>query len=496
MEFLSRYKSFPRASSLTFRPSNQTMKNSVKRVFLSSKIICLEPLKNLNLTNEKDPISDINIPDSYIKKMVSQKSLIDLNVFSLEIPKLPNVYSSNFNDIFEQKLIICNQLCNFNDQQINIEMKSDCLTEILDFVSSSDFKYINDTSLKKLIDMVFLNIFRYQQTLQSQFLYIDEPIIILENNWFHLLKIYQILLIILTNFPKNNQLNYNFFLKIISRFEAYDLNERSELVKISLKWISINNPILTGFYSNIMEYLNNFESPQKISPILTVLYEVYNKNIKNYINNYLNFILPLLNSPHLNQFYSQYLLIINLFTPTTNLKQNDIIIKTIKNIIQHFPSSHTIKQVLFLELILNILSRASENDILISMKIIYPLFLKCLFSFNSKLVEISSKLFFKIELNHWFYQNANKIYPELQLKLNFTKPSHWSNIGLENHKKVIESLKKINSTIYRETFIKKNIIINSDKFKNWVLISREAKKNNKTFHLAEKLSELQKIFSI
>lgn len=458
-------------------------------------------------SNNKDPAVDVEVP-----KVISISANREYLVGEIEVPSLPPLPAFNdpsFDNIFKEKIKLCNILFDFDHPNVQLEGKKakvNALIEINKILAMvSNNSSITEKQKDAIYDMITKNLFHQDPFISNEkicFSTLKQSIV--EPSWEHMCHVYQALIQFLITFPERCKISLA--KKLIRLMNIPDNNERENLVTLLKNYAETHPEQLENLYELLKSALVNvgtdIYTPYCVEPVLTFLKMMVRKD---YIYQIIyTHLLPLYRHEKLYLYSSK---LSNLITSIISNKPVDQI-NYLKYLLNHFPLQCGQKQLLFVYAInslFNIIGKRELNQV--STKIIL-FFASAFRSPNSKLVESSLKIFLKPVMTSILFSNAAFAMDNLLEPLKWTSTYHWdksikilssrayttlSNIKYEvqSNSSSKTSRDPINEISLKNSPKETKKLDNSDLVSKWALIARSAAKKYNSIDLTNSLLEIQ-----
>ena len=555
-----RYQREASALSL-YRPSgcHQKVLRLMKEKCLSPSVKVQSFIKNLQLETSQlaknsivsSPTSDINIPGS---EMDYDQS--DTGFVIESIPDLPEVFSSKFRPIFVRKVKLCRQRCNFNKfhniqnnnnnnvsfefQSINsapsklgtpskrstssqpalktftasqkniltkdeaaINCKTAALTDILQIFSGSTppTTSMDDDLIFMLVDMLRVNIIRKLPSIEKRNLFFDDLPPLSDPAWPHLSIVYQILNRLVLCIPCSDYFGLDFLKSFIPIFDTADPNERAQIIQIFNNVLNNNfklaMPILCEFEKVLMDYINSENMvPFRVSTILPIIHQILDTSPMQtplYNRVFVNSIIPLLTDRYMMTFNHQLHKIIFYFIDdNSNLAK-----RVVEQIVKKWPCNQSAKQIFYINLLNESLSKMSYREIQKSIRPAFLLIRNGIMSLHEKVALSALSVYSKIEMDRIIADNAKVILPIIIPSLIKAVSSHWSQQVRQSAKLTLNILSKYDKKLTNEYLAHNNLIEamhTKNSNKSWMSVIQSAQNNHESYDATSKIKEVSETF--
>lgn len=382
------------------------------------------------------------------------KELVGKNAFTA-LGKVKDAGFDEIEDLLHQKLMLCCKIYDFNVDgdiatQQEKEAKRQTLLELVEHLSSNSKHVYGDRLMQDAVDMISANIFRGLIIKERSPLDIidpeeDEPY--QDNAWPHLEVVYEFVLRLVGNKEidvkvAGKYINAKFMAKLCDMFDSDDPRER-EVVKTILqriytRFISLRTAIrrvismsyYKAAYENEMQngiaeqleimsnIINGFKVPLKAEHV-----EVLSKVL-----------IPLHKVRSLPVFHENLTQCCKQFCE----KDSQLIPMLLRSILQIWPNSLSVKQVLFLDEVEEILAITKSAEFQKVQKELIRRLALCIVSPQSQVAERVLALWKNDTIVKLFFNNRQGVFPTVIRSLNKIQKTHWHGTVKE---KTTETLK-------------------------------------------------------
>ncbi|OHS96162.1 phosphoprotein phosphatase [Tritrichomonas foetus] len=365
-----------------------------------------------------------------------------------ELPPLNSVNEDKFNDLFRQKLQQCRIICNFADAMADLKSKSikiNYLQEILDHISQPRFfKLIEAETFKVFFAMVKSNIIRaippIPELAKVPMIGDDINDTLYESAWPHLELIYQTFQRFLESSLMDpsqftQYIDPSFIHQFLMLFNTSDQRERDALKtvlhRLYLKFVQQRPLIRQAIQHIFFTYMYETRYFCGITELLEIMMSIINgyavplkQEHKDFL---IKILLPLHTSYYLHIFHS------NLFFCVTQYitKDNSLVTVVIKTLLNLWPVSCSLKELIFITQIGKILDSMSEEQFIDLMIPLFNKIGKCITSNNFQVSEAGMLLWKNDRFVQLTTAHADKIFPIICPYLYLTGTNHW-NTAIKN----------------------------------------------------------------
>jgi len=426
------------------------------------------------------------------------------------IPKLKDVgvgFNKDSIDIFAEKLRNCCTLCDFTDNEADIQAKSNKTSELNDIllvVSNKDNVQLIPIGVIDILFSFFLsNLKREIPIVPAKYLCSEEEPSIIENNWPHLSIVYSILEKYQAASPKDEHFDRNFLDMMRKLLGAIDFNER-KMVLVFFQQYFLSYPhnvldLFQFFSATLSMYLSGAIYPFSVFPILVF----FNTNVQRlpslkelFFPVFFKHVVPLLFSKHILTFQESLTSII-LFMISYD---NRISTQILKDMFRKWPFASPAKQLIFLTLSGKILENISLQEFDVVAIPLAKVLSKCAKSDHNKIVEQSFIIWTNVKVVPLLLDKARVIMPIVLPSLMYTIKYHWNPEIQSSAMNAIKAIHNIDHFVFDD--VTKKIQRNASKQntkhiqtqKGWATIARTAATKDKEVNLARTLTDLQQRF--
>lgn len=446
------------------------------------------------------PIADIRFPQTSLLKMDVFRNL-DPVQFD-DIPALPNVESSSFQQIFEQKVDACCKICPFADEiaeKESIERKTTYLSELyrLFLGAIPQSTKLTDKNFERLYQMVMRNIVRRLPTIDPLALENYDVSPFTEPSWPHISIAYSILLKILLEFPNAPFFDFKTLANILVVAGTADGRERQQIILFITKYVAnfqqFIDPLVRQFANIIENYLDSTPNPYMILTILTAFVQIIKDlgeippSFKRFYRFYVVRLLSDINLP----FYDQVMVsLVDLYLEDDS--RNSICI--VHQILRHWPYTKLAKQSTFLYLLMKCFPRMPNKEIQPVITRILHIIADSTDSECYRVAEAAFQMWTTHGFDRIINENLKLINQVFASHVYNARENHWSPTVRNNANFVLSILlkkdPKFGSNLNNETGIDD---ADCKKLRYWVYIAREAAKIDQSIDLSKKLTEITNV---
>ena len=314
-------------------------------------------------TTVSTPRADVTMPKVERKRRGSNSARSLPTKKMPNLPKLKDVSVTQRQEVFRQKLVLCETRFDFNnpmteEQRAAAEVKRNTLNELVEFVSSpTSQKFFTESMLPRVISMVEANVFRALPPADDDY-NPEEDAPLFEPAWPHLCIVYEFLLRFImspdvTAKAAKKYVSHNFCARLVDLFDTEDHRERDYLKnilhRIYGKFMShrsfIRRTISNVFYCFVYEEQRH----NGIGELLEILGSIINGFALPLKKEHLKFmekaLLPLHKPRCLSLYHRQLCYCVTQYIE----KDMDTAIIILKKILAYWPWPSSMKQILMLD---------------------------------------------------------------------------------------------------------------------------------------------------
>lgn len=498
-----------------------------------------------------EPVADENIPIDFFQNISGMKSshtfsLIDfhsnIDPKLLELPPLPKMKSSTFSEVFDQKIELCNYICDFYnpdlDKKAKVEKKN-ALEEIYNIISKQELVYKFQTDqITQVLTMCKNNIIRNLPVLNYHQIFSEDLPPVSDPSWPHLNLVYQILLYSLQYFDEHPMFTFQFILDLLPMMQSPDPTERQLIDKFIIQYLKCREGKSTKSFNSILlqelsRLLNNhIESntpPFIVGPILQIYNHIFQctRQDANTTSKVYNQILRLLSDYHLSTYEDQFYSIIDFFSDESSA----FALMLAKALVLHWPKTCAEKEASFVNMLMDVMPKISSRNLSPLITRIFSILAECVSSSSLKVAEQTFKIWISQRVEPILNEHSKKIVYLSFEKVLLASRNHWSKTVRSNLQTVLQTMQKISPRSFdglpensktatpgspfqfsrvpkiglnllqtqQNEFMKKLKDMEQAKKKvgvsNWAEIARMAAKRDKKINLGKKLSEITMLFN-
>lgn len=423
-------------------------------------------------------------------------------------PPLPPVKDPQFGRILEQKLEICKNVYDFNDNgptAADRDIKSRSLCEIVQFFENpNEVKKLNEDLQVKIFKMIKKNIFDQDLIFPDPLISQSYVNVVIETGWHHLFYCYQILNRFAQLFPESPLLNMKLIKKIFHLIDIPDNNERLQLLSFLRTYYDFHNaerPILLQMtYDHLIEYQNKMLPPYCVPPLLVFSSHMFTRLNRTFTPEILklirNAVFPLIKSPHIYLF-GQHLqqLLTSLFT-SDPLIANEFY----DYLLTHWQSDNTLIMSAHIELLIYVCQKMTPEQMMNVSKRTFIILTICLLSTHLRIINATLFLWLRPKLDQWVENDSRHAVTVMYDNVKRLSELHWSQSIREKASQVLAEMGKLNRTAFLKMRNKntndsrrKRYEIEHQCMKNWAAIAKEAM-NFEKYDVKAKLYEIKDLF--
>ena len=472
-------------------PLSQNVRISQKQAFKTTRVATLDPIDDSK--SEIEPLIELEVDFNFPKR--KNAAFHGKNVVIDHTPPLPPPSNSGFQRIFDQKIKSCCTLCNFNfvDADISAKaMKETLLEHFITFLTSEETgKSLSKENVLKILDMVKVNTIRKFDSIELiEFVCEDNPSVPCRE-WPHLQLIYQILLLVLKNYPAF--IPVEFVETMIPLLNSTDQNERVQVKFFCGAYCfqnqqSINQVVIT-LLKTIVDFLNNVAPPYGVASILEIVREMsgmLNNNIYPIIIE--NYILPLMKTNQLSFFIGEMNLTLNDFMG----KEQRYVNTVVDYLIKFFPKTKMIKQVYFLKLLSEAIPKLTQRDFSNRINKIFAVYCRAFVSPSSKVAEAAFAFWNDLEVQAIIGIFPGRIFPIALPALFTAAQEHWSPTVRQCAIKAIEFANKTDKKLVNDFQQVRTLSLKENEVSaNWSKVAIIAARRDKSINVDEVMERFQ-----
>lgn len=372
------------------------------------------------------------------KATPSAKAQAEGNMFT-ELGKLREAAAADRTELFRKKLQICGAIVfNFHndDHQKEKEAKRQTLLEIVEYVNNTR-NCFNESLMADVVNMVGANIFRSLPARKNALTVFDpeedEPA--LEPSWPHLQIVYEFFLrFIVSNDvdPKiaKRFVDQNFVLKLLDLFDSEDPRERDYLKTILHrtygKFMALRSFIRRAIQHTFFKVIYESEMQNGIGELLEILGSIINGfalPLKQEHSEFLvKALIPLHKVKSLSLFYQQLSYCLAQYAEKDPRLCYDIIY----SLLQFWPVTITSKQILFINLLEEMLEMTQQPEFHRLQELIFRRIALCITSPHFQVAERTLFLWNNDYIVKLIDQNRDVLFPIVIGALYTNSKQHWN----------------------------------------------------------------------
>lgn len=506
-----------RSSYLSLYHSNSTVFQDKSNLIKNSKRVPLEPMNEIPQSPQpevqqqqssfmNEPIADVGVPEvlhfNTDSNISHRKDLI--------FPALPDLKSATgvaFDDLLSQKLHLCSQLCDFDDQMKDVEAKSiktETLKEIIAVYSDTKFaKGLSLSNHAKVLDMIKKNIFRQIPPVPEIHLAYDEEPKVVNNSMAHLNLVYLILIKMISILPYELFAKNNLIESLFNVAHSPDLSERDTLSQVLVAHFMCfqdsRQYIINRASSLLIEYRQSIVPPFCVWPSLILFFRIFKQSLPSINSDLMNVfwgaIVPLLTTQHLCSFIVPLRNVIDLMVSINSSIPFQILLYSIKQ----FPILSSSKQFFFIELLNSLAEKLRLQDFSDVSKPLFKLYARSAISQNARVADASFKIWSSTDMVPRILDNAKVIFPIVHNSIVRSSREHWNSNVQNKALSVLKSMRDINPFLFEELNSQRigppKSTQGASEQKMWAIIARKAAKTDRDVNLAAVLGEVQLSFN-
>lgn len=455
--------------------------------------------------------SDVDQEFPPVISISSSRHVLTEEINIPSISTLPSPNRSIFNNIFIEKIKICNYIFNFSQPQIQLIGKTEkkkALTEINSLLTNKlDAMLISSDQKDLILDMIIKNVFEqdpftsaekiFSSTIESTFV---------ESSWEHMSIVYKILNQFVLLFPE--KCGIDLLRKGIRLMNIPDSNENDNLVIFIKNYTKVHPDQYDEIWKHLKSALNNARydiyTSFCINPIISCITIIFLSNKTKVIEILYTHLLPLFRHERLYIYYDKLIDLVN------RLINNNIIhqLNVIQYLIKHFPYQCGKKQPLFSATLITITSSMLSRQLNPIATKLFTFIAMCIQSPNSKLAESGLSFFMKKSMRPIIGSNFDFAISILYDPLNWASSYYWDKHVREQSRIALSLLTNarfdnVRKNDWRKTLNPSDVktlysknASNKDIARTWAFFSRIAARSDRNFDLNKFLSILKATFPI
>lgn len=461
-----------------------------------------------------EPLIDNEMPK--VQLFSSSNNILRGEVNIPTLSPLPSPNNTNFNQVFRNKIKVCNYIFNFMlpQAQINGKMeKTKALKEISALLSKeSEVSLLSDQDRDLLYTMLSKNIFEqdpFRSAKNNSLTTIK--LNYAESSWEHLSLAFKILNQFILLFPE--KCKFDLVKKGILLMNIPDPNERDNLVLFLQNYTKVHLNQFSNIWKQIKCALTNVRYDiytfYCVEPIITYISSQLLSNSSSFRSNYLmkilyTHLLPLFDNQNLSNYFNKLSSLIIQIIDNNYDEQ----LKVIQYLLKHFPIQCGQKQPLFVSMLISITSTMSSDQLNPIANKIFAFIAMSIQLPNSKLAESALSFLMKPNLKPIIYSNYEGAMEILHEPLKSASSYYWEQSikdqsavtlsTLTNAKLEFKQSIALSDFMSTSQLIDKqqesNKVENKDLAKTWGLLARTAARRDSTIDLTKSLFQIQKQF--
>ena len=513
---LSRYKPGQRSHLSLYQRASSTSALS-KLSYHTAKKATLAPMSSASAPtsarkDDAEPIADIDVPATLMTvEQYHIKHHKDM-VFPESEALPPELKTEADFALLEKKFELCCLLPEFHDtdaDKLAKGKKAYLLKEIgALFANSERVKALPKRCIDKFFEMLDVNLFRGIPLAQKKYLFFDEEPMLTDIAWAHLQHVYPLLLDFFKACPKDSHFNEAFEVKMTRLLGAPDYNERSQVLNFFKAYVAAYPEREVRVWRRmghmLMMYKEGIIEPFAVTPILVFfgyrfgdvsrpeLIEESNKIFDSAI-------VPLISSRHL---FSHFKPLQEIFTVFIGRDQS-VAARLTNEVISRFPEAKPSKQILFLNMLSFLAERLSLEDFQVLARRLFGLYARVAKFSASKIVETSFRIWANVNIIPKVLESTSVIFPLMHPAISSAMWFHWNNSTQNAALNALKAMNELDPLVFTQLnqSINKKNVGDADEaqtrqvHKNWAFVARQAAKVDRTFNLAQALTEMQMRFN-
>nr|XP_043636235.1 serine/threonine protein phosphatase 2A 57 kDa regulatory subunit B' theta isoform-like [Erigeron canadensis] len=358
------------------------------------------------------------------------------------LPSFRDVPSSEKQNLFIKKVMLCSVIFDFTDPTRNLkekEIKRQTLLELVDFVASNNVKF-TEPVMQEFVKMVSANLFREltpqprdTKVLESYDLEEEEPS--MDPSWPHLQIVYELLLRFIASPEADAKIakkfiDHYFVLKLLDMFDSEDPREREYLKTILHRVYGkfmVHRPFIRKSINNIFyRFVLETEKHNGIAELLEILGSIINGfalPLKEEHKLFLSRSLIPLHKPKCLAMYHQQLSYCITQFVEKDCKLADMVIR---GLLKYWPVTNSSKEIMFLGELEEVLEATQQPEFHRCMVPLFKQISRCL---NSLHFQVAERVLFFWNNDHiesLIRQNRKVILPIIFPALERNGRYHWN----------------------------------------------------------------------
>lgn len=393
---------------------------------------------------EEDPVVDNEIPN--VIYLSQNLHVLKEEIEITKLQKLCAPTQKNFDQIFKEKIRLCNYIFDFTQPRIQVAGKKEklnALNELNNLLSNkSEASQLNCEQQSLLLQMIVRNVFDQEPfTSHKKLSCFVLKYNFVERAWEHLSIVHKILNNFVLLFP--DKVDISLCKKAIYLMNIPDVNERESFVTFLKNYEKVNqkkfNEILHYLKNALINVRYDIYTPYCVDPIISYLTILFfeNLNRQNYFTQILyTHLLPLFDREELSIYYnklSQFII---------QIVDNDFDeqLKVILFLIKHFPYQCGNKQPLFVSSIISIIEMMQFDNISMIAEKLFVFVSMGVKSPNSKLAESVLLLLMKANMRPIIISNYELAMDILYEPLKWSSAFYWNKIVKDQSSNALNTL--------------------------------------------------------
>ena len=453
----------------------------------------------------KGPIVDAEI--SNVITFNTRKMPLFTQSSSMNIETLQNIDSLSFEKKFEFKLLICCDLYDFTDTNVDItnrEQKTRILCELVQFFEqNNEAKNLSEHLQEETMKMIETNIVRPTPIIPMSPILLDFTTVFVEPAWPQLFYVYQVLNRLISLYPESKLFNLDFVKTIIHLTNIPDNNERLQLLAFLRVYYDTHQSQKTEILGLVRMKLidvHDLDSPPFcVTPLLVFLSHIYQRCNKQPPMEFFTLIktsvFPLVISSYLPLFHAHMLSLLNTIIAPGNYLANEFH----KELIRYWPNSSGQKQCSFTEFLLFCMSKMNVQQVTDSIKITLMKLNNVIIGDQLHAAEIVLDYIIGSHKDPWVTNHSKRFVVTLYDAIKETSINKWSDTIREKANDALIELGKLDRKAFlkvrqgkQDELQKKRMEINKAASKNWQRIIVQIRDNS--INNKEEIAKIKEAF--
>lgn len=451
-----------------------------------------------------EPLIDNEVPQ--VISLSTSRHFLDEEIDIPSSPKLPSPKDPLFNQIFCEKIKICNYIFNFSRPQFQLQGKKEktiALAEINILLSNKTKSILLSSKHKDLLlDMIMKNLSVqdpfssvekiFQSTVKSSYV---------ESSWEHISLIFKILNKFVLLFP--DKCEFELVKKGVLLMNIPDSNESENLVTFMKNYIKVhpeqNEEIWKLLKCAILNVRYDIYTPYCLEPIFSYLINIFFSNKKSISQILYTHLLPLFRLERLSLYFSKLVALIDFIIEGNITEQYNVI----QYLVKHFPYQCGHKQPLFVSALAIFTKSMTSSKLNIIARQLFIFIAMAIKSPNSRLAENALTLLMKKNMRPVILSNYDYAFRILYEPVKWCAGFYWDQAVRGQSQDVLSLLMnaKFDNQNTISSYQESNFNFFETKKRNdyelaqvWATLSRITARRDRSFNLTQSLQIIKKEF--